>query len=77
MGPGISCNCPESTCKNDYIHETVSLILKRIKDDTGRDDKSPILKHSTEKNHIIVVKENSKINAENFINNRKEWKHCR
>ena len=65
-------NCPLHTYENSYIGETVCRIHERIKDYTGRDHNSHMLKHSIEKHHDNVTQEKFKIIAKNFKNNK--WK---
>lgn len=39
-------NCPEATCKNDFVFETARRIQKSIKDHVGKDYKSNMFKGS-------------------------------
>ena len=41
--------CPEDNCSENYIGESGRRISERINDHTGRDQKSHIFKHSSEK----------------------------
>ena len=65
-------NCPIPTCEDNYIGETSRRIHEGIKDRSGRDRKSHMLKHSIEKHHDNVAQENLKIIDKNFKNNK--WK---
>ena len=38
--------CPDPTCKSTYIGETARRLEERVKDHTGRDHNSHLLKHS-------------------------------
>ena len=44
--------------------------MERVKDHGGRDTKSHVLKHSSEKEHVEVTQEEFKIIGSNFKNNR-------
>ena len=65
-------NCPIPTCEDKYISETARRIHGNIKDQNGRDHKSHMLKHSIEEHNENVTRENFKIIAKNFKNNK--WK---
>ena len=53
-----------------YIGELARRIIERVKDCRGRDTKSHVLKHSSEKEHVEVTQEEFKIIGSNFKNNR-------
>ena len=65
-------DCPNETCRENYIGESGRRISERIKDHNGRDLKSHILRHSVESGHANVSCEDFKIIAKNFNNN--SWK---
>ena len=65
-------NCPIPTCEDKYISETARRIHENIKDQNGRHHKSHMLKHSIEEHNENVTRENFKIIAKNFKNNK--WK---
>ena len=45
-------------------------IIESVKDHGGRETKSHVLKHSSEKEHVEVKQEDFKIIGSNFKNNR-------
>ena len=57
-------------CLDDYIGESARRIIERVKDHGGRDTKSHVLKHSSEKEHVEVTQEDFKIIGSHFKNNR-------
>ena len=61
-------DCPNETCRENYIGESGRRISKRIKDHIGRDLKSHILRHSVESGHVNVSYEDFKIIVKNFNN---------
>ena len=66
-------DCPNETCRENYIGESGRRISEHIKDHNGRDLKSHILRHSVESGHANVSGEDFKTIAKNF--NNKSWKH--
>ena len=62
--------CSAENCLNDYIGESARHIIERVKDHGGRDTKSHVLKHSSEKEHVEVTQEDFKIIGSHFKNNR-------
>ena len=66
-------DCPNETCRENYIGEIGCRISERIKDHNDRDLKSHILKHSVESGHVNVSCEDFQIIAKYFNNN--SWKH--
>ena len=62
--------CSAKNCLDDYIGESARRIIERIKDHGGRDTKSHVLKHSSEKEHVEVTQEDFKIIVSHFKNNR-------
>ena len=62
--------CSAENCSDDYIGESARRIIERVKDHGGRDTKSHVLKHSSEKEHAEVTQEDFKIIGSNFKNNR-------
>ena len=62
--------CSAENCSDDYIGQSARGIIEIGKDPGGRDTKSHILKHSSEKEHVEVMQEDFKIIGSNFKNNR-------
>ena len=62
--------CSAENCSDDYIGQSARGIIEIAKDPGGRDTKSHILKHSSEKEHVEVMQEDFKIIGSNFKNNR-------
>ena len=62
--------CSAENCSNDYIGESARRIIERVKDHGGRDTKSHVLKHNSEKEHVEVTQEGLKIIGSKFKNNR-------
>ena len=65
-------DCPNKTCRENYIGESGRRFSERMKDHHSRDLKSHILRHSVESGHANIGYEDFKIIAENFNNNY--WK---
>ena len=55
---------------DNYVGESERRIIEGVKDHGGRDTKSHVLKHSSEKEHVEVTQEDFKIIGSNFKNNR-------
>ena len=53
-------NCTKPSCRDDFIGETGRRIIERIKDHSGRDHSSQMVKHNIETSHRDVI-------AANFI----------
>ena len=66
--------CPEPTCIDDYVGESARRIAKRVKDHSGRDHTSHVLKHSIEKSHKNVNTTDFKIIDKSFHNNKQKRK---
>ena len=66
--------CPEPTCIDDYVGESVRRITERIKDHNGRDHTSQVWNHSTEKSHKNVKTIDFKIIDKNFHDNKRKQK---
>ena len=66
-------DCPNETCRENYIGESGRRISKRIKDHIGRDLKSHILRHSVESGHVNVSYD-FKIMVKNFNNTSRKSK---
>ena len=49
--------CPAENISDDYIGESARGIIERAKNDCGRDTKSHVLKHSSEKENVDVTQE--------------------
>ena len=64
--------CPLPTCAENCIGENARRIHEPIKDHNERDQKSHMLKHSVQKHHDNLAKENFKIIVKNFKNSK--WK---
>ena len=62
--------CSAENCSDEYIGESARRIIERVKDHGGRDTKSHVLKHSSEKEYVEVTQEDFKIIGSNFKNNR-------
>ena len=62
--------CSSENCSDDYIGESTRCIIERVKCHGGRDTKSHVLKHSSEKEHVEVPQEDFKIIGSHFKNNR-------
>ena len=62
--------CSAEKCSDDYIGESATHIIERVKDHGGKDTKSHVLKYSSEKEHVEVTQEDFKIIGSNFKNNR-------
>ena len=67
-------NCTESSCRDNYVGETGRRIIERIKDHSGRDHASHMVKHNIETSHTDVNAANLKINDMNFSNNKRKRK---
>ena len=63
--------CPEDNCSENYIRESGCWISKRIIDHNGRNQKSHIFKHSSEKCHQHF---HAKMIGNGFKNNFLKWK---
>ena len=57
--------CPDPECQAKYIGETARRINERVKDHSGRDHASYVLKHSLENNHPTVTLNDFKIIGNN------------
>ena len=66
--------CSAENRSDVYIGESARRILERVKDHGGRDTKSHVLKHSSEKEHVEVTQEDFKIIGSHFKNNRLKTK---
>ena len=62
--------CSAENCSDDYIGKSARLIIERVKDHGGRDTKLHILKHTSEKEHVELTKEDFKIIGSHFNNDR-------
>ena len=67
-------NCTEPSCRDNYVGETGRRIVEIIKDYSGRDHASHMVKHNIETSHTDDNTANFKIIDMNFINNRREQK---
>ena len=65
--------CSAENCPDNYVGKSERCIIERVKDHSGRDIKSHVLKHSSEKEHEEVMQEDFKIIGIPFKNNRPEW----
>ena len=66
--------CPEPTCIDDYVGESARRITERIKDHSGRDHTSHVLKHSIEKSHKNINIIDFKTIYKDFHNNKRKRK---
>ena len=66
--------CPEPTRNDDYLGESDRGIIERIKDHTGRDHASHVLKHSIENSYKNVNTIDFKIIDKDFHNNKRKRK---
>ena len=64
--------CSAENCRDNYVGKSARCIIERVKDHSGRDIKSLVLKHSSEKEHEEVMQEDFKIIGIHFKNNRPE-----
>ena len=62
--------CSGENSTDDYIRESARPIIERVKDHGGRDTKSHVSEHSSEKQHVEVTQEDFKIIGTHFKNNR-------
>ena len=61
--------CPEDNCSENYIEESGCQISERIIDHNGRDKKSTIFKHSSQKCHQHFHTNSFKIIGNGLKNN--------
>ena len=66
--------CTESSCRDDYEGETGQGIIEILKDDSGRDHPSHMVKHNIESSHTDGNTGNIKIIDMNFGNSKRKWK---
>ena len=55
--------CPERQCSEDYTGETARRLSKRVLDHNGRDTKSYLLQHASEKCHIYPIGKGNRNNT--------------
>ena len=67
-------NCTEPSCRDIDPGETGRRIIERIKDHSGRDHSSHMVKHNIEISHTDVNAANFKIIDMNFSNNKRKRK---
>ena len=67
-------NYTEPSCRDNYVGETGPRIIKRIKNHSGRDHASHMVKHNTETSHTDVNTANFKIIDMDFSNNKRKQK---
>ena len=70
-------NCTKPFCRDNYVGETGCRIIERIKDHSGRDHASHVLKHNIETSHTDINTANFKIIDMNFSNNKRKQKISR
>ena len=58
-------SCPQFNCNETYIGETARRLVERVKDHSGRDEKSHVVRHAMERNHDPVTINNFNILAKN------------
>ena len=61
--------CPEIGCNDYYLGETDRRISERVLDHAGRDANSHLFKHSVERGHQVLDKNNYKIIEKGYWNN--------
>ena len=61
--------CSAENCSDDYIGESARRIIERIKDHGEGVTKSPVLKHSSDKEHVEVTQKDFKVIGSYFTNN--------
>ena len=66
--------CTEPSSHDNYVGETGRRITERIKDHSGRDHTSHMVKHNVETSHTDVNTANFKIIDMNFSNNKRKQK---
>ena len=66
--------CTEPSCRDNYEGETGHGIIERLKDDSGRDHASHMVKHNIESSHTDGNTANIKIIDMNLGNNKRKWK---
>ena len=66
--------CTEPSCRDNYVGETGRRIIERIKDHSGRDHASHMVKHNIETSHTDVNTANFKIIDMNFSKNKRKRK---
>ena len=66
--------CTEPSCRDNYVGETGRRITETIKDYSGRDHASHMVKYNIETSHTDVNTANLKINDMNFSNNKRKRK---
>ena len=66
--------CTEPACRDNYLGETGRRIIERIKDHSGSDHASHMVKHNIETSHNDVNTANFKITDMNFSNNKRKRK---
>ena len=66
--------CCAENWLDDYPGESAGHIIERVKDNSGRDTKSHVLKDSSEKNYVEVTQEDFKVIGSHFKSNRLKWK---
>ena len=63
----------EPSCRHNCVVETGRRIIERIKDDSGRDHASHMVKHNIETSHAVVNTANFKVTDMNVNNNKRKW----
>ena len=66
--------CPEESCTDDYIGKSGRRVIERVKDHSGRDQSSHILRNSIEKNHTEVTVNDFKVIGRNYKSNVRKRK---
>ena len=64
----------EPSCRDNCVVETGRRIIERIKDDSGRDLASHMVKHNIETSHTDVNTANFKVTDMNVSNNKRKWR---
>ena len=65
--------CTESSCRDNDAEETGHKIRDRVKDHSGRDNASYMVKKNIKTSHTDVNTANFEIIDTNFSNNKRKW----
>ena len=62
--------CSAENCLDDHIRESAKSIIKRVRDNGGRNTRSHVLRDSSEKEHAEDTQEDFEIIGSHFKNSR-------
>ena len=65
-----SVSCPDPTCGSQYIGETARRLNERIKEHSGRDNKSHMYKHTLDTGHPAVSQSDFKVLGQGYRNRK-------